>query len=247
LSRFSSLPTLQIPQVRYKCQPIQVIESLRKVPVLESRIARFKGHLLATGSRSKVRGRDVRNGERAPRASRHGIREAIALGGAAGAAVWGFLSSRRWLVIALLATCGLLAVLTMGRPKHLLVLEEPELPETKFDDVTNLGMAPGSWFHRWTADAANSAEKAQVAGLTLGAPPADDSEPPDAMSLTRRLDAVRSRQSKGAILTGKIDAVNATARQSSNAPLRMRARLLPPQTADSTSKSVHATPQTVFR
>jgi len=168
------------------------------------------------------------------------------------AATWTFVSSRRWLVAATLATCALLAVLSLGKPKPIYILQEPEAPETTFDDVTNLGVqSNGSWFHRWLADAANSSDKGS-AGVTLSAPPADDSEPPESTRLTRRLDAVRSRQSKGAVLTGKIDtgktdAGRPVARQSSNAPLRPPIRVAPPQTADSSSTALHSTPESVFR
>jgi hypothetical protein len=194
----------------------------------------------------------VENGELAPRANPHGMRELIALGKAAGVA-WAFLASRRWLVAALLATCALLALLTMGQPKRLLVLRESDAVETKFDEVRNLGIAPGSsgsWFRRGAAaDASNSGDKVanQVPGLTLGSPPSDDNEPPETARLSRRLDAVRSRQSKGAWLTGRIDAVNTTGRQVSNAPMRPPAQVKLPQTADSRSNSLHATPESVFR
>ncbi|HET6326910.1 MAG TPA: hypothetical protein VFG04_19685 [Planctomycetaceae bacterium] len=192
----------------------------------------------------------MQNGQLAPRAISHGIRNAIAFGRRAGVAAWAFLSSRRWLVVAMLATCALIAVLTLGQPKHLLVPQEPEAPEVKFDDVKNFGVASGSsgsWFRRG-APADVNADKAanQVPGLILSAP-ADESELPESARLTRRLDAVRSRQNKGAWLTGKIDSVNKLARQSSNAPLRPPVRVLPQRTADSSSTSLHSTPESVFR
>jgi hypothetical protein len=193
----------------------------------------------------------VQNGVSAQRRIPHAIRAVIAIGRTAVAATWAFVSSRRWLVAATLATCALLAVLLLGKPKPIHILQEPEAPETTFDDVTNLGVqSNGSWFHRWMADAANSEKGAP--GVTLDAPPADDSEPPESTRLTRRLDAVRSRQSKGAVLTGKIDtgkteAGNSIARQSSNAPLRPPIRVAPPQTADSSSTALHSTPESVFR
>jgi hypothetical protein len=145
----------------------------------------------------------------------------------------------------------LLAVFLLGKPKPIHILQEPEAPETTFDDVTNLGVQSNGWFHRWLADAANNSEKG-APGVTLSAPPADESEPPESTRLTRRLDAVRSRQSKGAVLTGKIDtgkteAGDSIARQSSNAPLRPPARVAPPQTADSSSNALHSTPESVFR
>jgi hypothetical protein len=200
----------------------------------------------------KVRGRDVQNGESAQRRIPHAIRAVTALVAIAVAATWACVSSRRWLLAATLATCALLAVLSLGKPKPIQIFQQPEAPETTFDDVTNLGVQTnGSWFHRWMADAANSRETT-VRGLTLDAPPADDSEPPESTRLTRRLDAVRSRQSKGAVLTGKIDtgktdAGSPVARQSSNAPLRPPIRVAPPQTADSSSDVLHSTPESVFR
>jgi hypothetical protein len=204
----------------------------------------------------------VQHGALAPRAITHGIREAIAFGRSTGAAARAFLSSRRWLLAAMLATCALLAVLTLGQPKRLLRLQEPEAPEEKFDDVKNLGIvsgSSGSWFRRGAAVDAN-VEKVtnQVPGLTLGAP-TNDSDLPESTRLTRRLDAVRSRQNKGAWLTGKIDPGNTSdpgkkidagltiARQYSNAPLRRPARVSPPKTADSGSDSLHSTPESVFR
>jgi hypothetical protein len=204
----------------------------------------------------------VQNGQLAPRAITHGIREAIAFGRSIGTAAWAFLSSRRWLLAAMLATCALLAVLTLGQPKRLLLLQESDIPEEKFDDVKNLGIvsgSSGSWFRRGTSVDAN-VEKAtnQVPGLTLGAP-ANDSELPESTRLSRRLDAVRSRQNKGAWLTGKIDGGNTNdpgsktdagitiARQYSNAPLRPPARVSPQKTADSSSNSLHSTPESVFR
>ena len=195
----------------------------------------------------------MQNGESAPRGIQRSIRAAIAFSRTAAAPVLAFVSSRRWLLAATLATCALLAVLMLGKPKPILILQEPEVaPETTFDDVTNLGaQSSGSWFHRWIADAANSRETS-VRGLTLDAPPTDDNEPPESTRLTRRFDAVRLRQSKGAVLTGKIDigrtnAGNSMARQSSNAPLRPPTRVAPPQTADSRSNALHSTPESVFR
>lgn len=194
----------------------------------------------------------MQNGELAPQANPHGMRELLAIGRAAGAA-WAFVSSRRWLVAAMLATCALLALLTMGQPKRLLIMRESEALETKFDDVKNLGIAPGSsgsWFRRGAAaDAPTAGDKIanQVPGLTLGSPPSDDSEPPESARLSRRLDAVRARQAKGAWLTGKIDAVNTTGRQVSNSPMRPPAQVKLPQTADSRSNSLHSTPESVFR
>lgn len=193
----------------------------------------------------------MQNGESAQRRIPQAIRAVAAFGRTAVAATWAFVSSRRWLVAATLATCALLAVFLLGKPKPIHILQEPEAPETTFDDVTNLGVQSNGWFHRWLADAANNSEKG-APGVTLSAPPADDSEPPESTRLTRRLDAVRSRQSKGAVLTGKIDtgkteAGDSIARQSSNAPLRPPARVAPPQTADSSSNALHSTPESVFR
>jgi hypothetical protein len=191
----------------------------------------------------------VQNGELAPRATSHGIREAIAFGRRIGSGVGSFVSSRRWLLAAMLATCALLAVLTMGQPKRLLVRQEPELPQEKFDDVKNLGIVSGSggsWFRRGTsADARGEKATNQVPGLTLSAPAND--ELPESTRLTRRLDAVRSRQNKGAWLTGRIDAANGLARQYSNAPFRPPARVSPQKTADSSSSSLRSTPESVFR
>jgi hypothetical protein len=212
----------------------------------------------------------VQNGTLArafPRPISLAVREVIGFARVIGAAMWGFVSRRRWLVVAaLVATSALLVVLSLGRPKQVTVIAEPEVIETKFDEVTNLGTATtGSWFHRWTADA-NNVERS-VPGLTLGTPPEDDSEPPESTRLTRRLDAVRSRQSKGAVLTGTIDtrklltekfgteklgterfhAAIAPPRQSSNAPLRPPARIQLPQTVDASKTALHSTPESVFR
>jgi hypothetical protein len=188
----------------------------------------------------------VQNGEQAPRAHLHRLRELLAVDRAAGLA-WAFVASRRWLLGAMLATCGLLCVLSLGQTKHSFVVPAPDLPEEKFDDVTNLASASapsGSWLHRWLGG--NEKPSNQVPGLTLGVPPADDSEPPETSRLTRRLDAVRSRQGKGAVLTGTIDPVNTSARQYSNAPLRPPAQVQAPQTADSNSNT-RSTPESVFR
>jgi hypothetical protein len=191
----------------------------------------------------------VQNGELAPRSTSHRIREAITFGRRIGSGVWSFLSSRRWLLAAMLATCALLAVLTMGQPKRLLIRQEAELPEEKFDEVKNLGIVSssgGSWFRRGTsADARGEKATNQVPGLTLSAPAND--ELPESTRLTRRLDAVRSRQNKGAWLTGRIDAPNGLARQYSNAPLRPPTRVSPQKTADSSSSSLRSTPESVFR
>jgi hypothetical protein len=189
----------------------------------------------------------VQNGESSPAINSRAIRATSALVTKAGAAVWRFAASRRWLLATMAATCALLALLAVGKPKHILMPDKPDEPETRFDEVTNLGGSSGSsgWLHRWTADTSNHAEKSVVA-LTLGTPPADDSEPPDSVRLTRRLDAVRARQSRGAVLTGKIDAVGTTPRQHSNAPLRPPAEVLP-RTADSTAGGFDGTPESAFR
>jgi hypothetical protein len=187
----------------------------------------------------------VQNGEVAPRAHLHRLRGLLAIDRAAGLA-WAFVASRRWLLGAMLATCGLLGVLSLGQTKHSLIAPAPDLPEEKLDDVTNLASTSSSsgWLHRWMGN--NQKPPNQVPGLTLGVPPADDSEPPEASRLTRRLDAVRSRQGKGAVLTGTIDPVNSSARQYSNAPLRPPAQVQAPQTADSSSNT-RSTPESVFR
>jgi len=201
----------------------------------------------AIDSRAMDRGRDVQDAKLTPRALLHTLGAAATFGRAVGAAAWAFVSSRRWLLAVVLATCGLMGVLSLQKPKHVVVAQEPDEPETKFDEVTRLGSpsgAGGSWLHRWTADA--NSEKA-VAGVTLEAPPADDSEPPDSSRITRRLDAVRSRQSKGAFLTGTIDVAGGTARQSSNAPLRKPAQVQLPQTADASLGSLNSTPDSIFR
>ena len=104
----------------------------------------------------------------------------------------------------------------------------------------------GSWLHRGSGADASNGKANRVPGVALGAPRADD-EPPEATRLSRRLDAVRSRQARGAWLTGDIDSGNTTARQVSNAPLRPPAHVMPSQTADSRSNSLHSTPESVFR
>jgi hypothetical protein len=168
-----------------------------------------------------------------------------------------FVVSRRWILGAILATGGLLAVLTVAHPKPLHSVHESDAQEIEFDDVKRVGIANGSngsWFRRG-ADASggeNGKMANRVDGLTLGSPPADESEPPESSSVTRRLDAVRARQARGAWLTGGIDSTTAAstkpvARQSSNAPLRPPTQTRPTKTADSRSGSLHSTPESVFR
>jgi hypothetical protein len=195
---------------------------------------------------------DVQNGSLLLNARSHSthalalLRRVLATGGM-------LLASRRWLVGALVATCALMGVLSLGKPKHLLLPQAPPpIPETKFDDVTNLNNASGSWLHRWT-EAANNARKAAnaVPDITLGVSPDDEGEPPESSRVTRRLDAVRSRKGKGAFLTGSIDSVKPTARQYSNAPLHPPAHVaLPPaqtQTVDSHNDTLHGTADSAFR
>jgi hypothetical protein len=176
---------------------------------------------------------------------------------ATGKPAWAFVVSRRWILGAILATCGLLAVLTIVHPKRLHIVHEPDAQETEFDDIKRLGISPGSsgsWLRRGTdaSSGENGKTSNRVAGLTLGSPPVDESEPPESSSVTRRLDAVRARQARGAWLTGGIDSTAAgstkpVARQSSNAPLRPPAQIQPTKTADSRSGSLHSTPESVFR
>jgi hypothetical protein len=198
---------------------------------------------------------DVQNGKLARNVDRSPVRSFAVRKSAL--AVLGFVVSRRWILGAILATGGLLAVLTIAHPKRLHIVDEPNAQETEFDDVKRLGIttgSSGSWFRRG-ADASggeNGKMANRVDGLTLGSPPADESEPPESSSVTRRLDAVRARQARGAWLTGGIDSTTAAstkpvARQSSNAPLRPPAQTQPTKTADSRSGSLHSTPESVFR
>jgi hypothetical protein len=198
---------------------------------------------------------DVQNGKLARNVFRFPAR-LFAVGKSA-TAIGAFVVSRRWILGAILATCGLLAVLTIVHPKRLHIAQEPDAQETEFDDVKRVGIPPGSsgsWFRRGadSSGGENGKTANRVAGLTLGSPPADESEPPEASSVTRRLDAVRARQARGAWLTGGIDSTTAAstqpmARQSSNAPLRPPAQIQPTKTADSRSGPLHSTPESVFR
>jgi hypothetical protein len=177
--------------------------------------------------------------------------------GKSASAITAFVVSRRWILGAILATSGLLAVLTIVHPKRLHIVREPDAQETEFDDIKRLGISSGSsgsWFRRGTdaSGGENGKTSNRVAGLTLGSPPADESEPPESSSVTRRLDAVRARQARGAWLTGGIDSTAAgstkpVARQSSNAPLRPPTQIRPTKTADSRSGPLHSTPESVFR
>ena len=155
--------------------------------------------------------RDVQNGELAPRAtSASGLREALAFGCAAAVGVWTFLAEPSLAARRDARNLRPLAVLTLGQPKHLLrsrkspICRRKNLTTSKIWRIAS--SSGGSWFRRGTsADARGEKATNQVPGLTLGVPPAND-EPPESTRLTRRLDAVRSRQGKGAVLTGRIDA-----------------------------------------
>jgi hypothetical protein len=198
---------------------------------------------------------DVHNGK-SPR-NAFGFPARVFAIGKSASAIGAFVVSRRWILGAILATGGLLAILTIAHPKRQHFVNEPDAQETEFDDVKRLGIATGSsgsWFRRGAdvSGGENGKSSNRVDGLTLGSPPADESEPPESSSVTRRLDAVRARQARGAWLTGGIDSTAAAAtkpvaRQSSNAPLRPPAQTQPTKTADSRSGPLHSTPESVFR
>ena len=115
----------------------------------------------------------------------------------------GFVNSRRWLIGSLLITGLLLALMLLARPTPHLASNVPGDPDIMFDDVKNLPLgskAADSRFRpgigeegRFPDDDLKSGGRS--AGLALdGCASEEGAKPREPMALSRRLDAVRSRQ-----------------------------------------------------
>jgi hypothetical protein len=126
-------------------------------------------------------------------------------------AVFAFIDSRRWLVGAILITVGLLTVVLVTRPTAHIPFVAAEDPDVDFDDVKTLPTGSGP-IVRSGLDREGRAGHGLVKiaarsdGPTFDAPPLDDDpKVDDPMRFSHRLNAVRSRQARGAWLTGRIE------------------------------------------
>jgi hypothetical protein len=130
-----------------------------------------------------------------------------------------FVHSRRWLVGSLLISGLLLALVMLARPTPHLAFNSPGDPGIRFDEVKSLPLGskvPGSRFRpgiseesRFPDDGLKPGERST--GLTFDASASEEAANSGApLLLSRRLDAVRSRQARGAWLTGTIEKVAET-------------------------------------
>jgi hypothetical protein len=127
-----------------------------------------------------------------------------------------FINSRRWLIGSLLISGLLLALVIYARPTPHQTFNSPGDPGITFDDVKSLPLgsaAAGSHFRPGVGEENRPADDAlkaggKSAGLALDPIAAEEGARSNMpRSLSRRLDAVRSRQARGAWLTGTIDKI----------------------------------------
>lgn len=125
--------------------------------------------------------------------------------------VFAFIDSRRWLVGAVVITVGLLTVVLIGRPKSHVPFIASEEAEADFDDVKTMpaGFGPnvGGVLDREVRGAHGLVKTAARSdGPTFEAASLeDDIKTDDTQRFSHRLNAVRSRQARGAWLTGRIE------------------------------------------
>jgi hypothetical protein len=130
-----------------------------------------------------------------------------------------FVHSRRWLVGSLLIFGLLLALVLLARPTPHLPSNVPGDPSITFDEVKSFPLGSKSADSRFlpgTGDESRFPEDgvksgARSAGSALDAATSEDGAKSNVpMLLSRRLDAVRSRQARGAWLTGTIEKIAET-------------------------------------
>jgi hypothetical protein len=107
------------------------------------------------------------------------------------------------LFAALLITGLLLALMSLARPNPHVHFKSSGDSDVKFDDVKTFPLAP-----KFVGSDVGLAAGDRSSGRSSdGAVWEDGSKPGEPMALIRRLDAVRSRQARGAWLTGTIDPI----------------------------------------
>jgi hypothetical protein len=130
-----------------------------------------------------------------------------------------FVNSRRWLVGSLLISGLLLGLVMLARPTPHLAFNSPGEPGITFDEVKSIPLGsktPGSRFRPGIDEEARSLDDGlksggRSSGLGLDGSASEEGANSGApMLLSRRLDAVRSRQARGAWLTGTIEKITAT-------------------------------------
>jgi len=133
-----------------------------------------------------------------------------------------FVDSRRWLVGSLLISGLLLALVMLARPTPRLASHSPgdsSVPSIPFNDVKDFSLgskAAGPRFGPGSGEASRSSNDGlkswgRSTGLALDATASEEGAKSGApMLISRRLDAVRSRQARGAWLTGTIEKVAET-------------------------------------
>jgi hypothetical protein len=126
-----------------------------------------------------------------------------------------FVNSRRWLVGSLLISGLMLALVMLARPTPHVTFKMPGDPSIKFDEVKSFPLgskAAGSRFRPGIGEESRSDDGlrsgGQSTGIALDATTSEEAAKTGVpMRLSRRLDAVRSRQARGAWLTGTIEKV----------------------------------------
>lgn len=156
-----------------------------------------------------------------------------------------FVVSRRWLIGSVLITGLLLALVVVARPSAHFAFNTPEDNNTMFDEVKRFPLGsktaesqfrPGALEPgRFTDDAAKLNETPLE--LTPDESTMQAARGGDRRDVSRRLDAVRSRQARGAWLTGTIEPSVETPAEGSKPVFRMRANA-PQQSALQTPSPV---------
>jgi hypothetical protein len=157
-----------------------------------------------------------------------------------------FLVSRRWLIGSLLITGLLLALVVVARPSAHFGFNTPEDAGTMFDEVQRFPLGsktaesqfrPGAPELGRFADDANKLNEAPLQLAPNETVSQEPAQPQERREMSRRLDAVRSRQARGAWLMGTIEPAVETPAEGSAPAYRMRANA-PQQSALQTPSAV---------
>jgi hypothetical protein len=124
------------------------------------------------------------------------------------ARVWALAQSRRWLLTAVTVTLAAIGLIRMHSPPAHLGVDHPDQADLKFDDVTTFPVTPKTAALRFRPPLPGEAQTVAASG-TVSALAEDPTS--TSSQVTRRLDAVRSWQSRGATLTGGIESFSAAA------------------------------------
>jgi hypothetical protein len=157
-----------------------------------------------------------------------------------------FLISRRWLIGSVLITGLLLALMVVARPSAHIGSNTPGDAGTMFDEVKRFPLGSKTAESRFRPGPpelgrfADDAKKLNEAPLELAPNETvaqEAAQPQERREMSRRLDAVRSRQARGAWLMGTIEPAAETSAEEPAPAYRMRANA-PQQSAQQMPSAV---------